>query len=206
MKIPKYSFYSYLYCLPAGNLSRRFKLLFHVLSLLSSTSFSQSTLFKEGKDFLVNTNLIVALWLATCISTIILFIKCLYLVTVAVHLILIFFHLRLLLRCLKDKQRNIFLKKCRPIMIFQCVLQLLVLVWNTNRTGQMFSYFDDQVNKWNRTGGELIHLLGPFSLYNMLAIIAVTDHTILGLKREPSSVQAIAVALTAGVVTCVTFY
>lgn len=91
-------------------------------------------------------------------------------------------------------------------MIFQCVLQLLVLVWNTNRTGQMFSYFDDQVNKWNRTGGELIHLLWPFSLYNMLAIIAVTDHTILGLKRELSSVEAIAVALTAGAVTCVTFY
>ena len=63
----------------------------------------------------------------------------------------------------------------------------------------MFSYFDDQENKWNRTGGELIHLLWPFLLYNMLRAIAVTDHPIFALKLVPSSIEAIAAALIAGV-------
>ncbi|RMX41436.1 hypothetical protein pdam_00013497 [Pocillopora damicornis] len=101
-----------------------------------------------------------------------LFFQGLHWLTMAVHLIGVSFNLRFLLSCFKDKQRNIFLEKCRPIMVFQCVLQLTVLAMNANRTGKMFNYFD-----------------------------AMTDHTIIGLNREPSSEEAIPVLLIAGVVT-----
>lgn len=40
----------------------------------------------------------------------------------------------------------------------------------------------------------------------MLGIIAMTDHTIIGLNREPSSEEAIPVLLIAGVVTCGIIY
>lgn len=40
----------------------------------------------------------------------------------------------------------------------------------------------------------------------MLGIIAMTDHTIIGLHREPSSEEAIPVLLIAGVVTCGIIY
>lgn len=76
------------------------------------------------------------------ISTMNLFFQGLHWLTMAVHLIGVSFNLRLLLSCFKDKQRNIFLEKCRPIMVFQCVLQLTVLAMNANRTGKMFNYFD----------------------------------------------------------------
>ncbi|CAH3036277.1 unnamed protein product [Pocillopora meandrina] len=115
-----------------------------------------------------------------------LFFQGLHWLTMAVHLIEVSFNLRLLLSCFKDKQRNIFLEKCRPIMVFQCVLQLTVLALNANRTGKI---------------DELIYLLWPFLLYNMLGIITMTDHAIIGHNREPSSEEAIPVLLIAGVVT-----
>lgn len=40
----------------------------------------------------------------------------------------------------------------------------------------------------------------------MLGIIAITNHTIIGLNREPSSEEAIPVLLIAGVVTCGIIY
>ena len=40
----------------------------------------------------------------------------------------------------------------------------------------------------------------------MLGIIAMTDHTIIGHNREPSSEEAIPVLLIAGVVTCGIIY
>lgn len=40
----------------------------------------------------------------------------------------------------------------------------------------------------------------------MLGIIAMTDHTIIGHNREPSSEEAIPMLLIAGVVTCGIIY
>lgn len=118
------------------NLSRRFNLFF-LCSLATHfyTRFSRS--FRSRRT----TSDYRFTW-AIGISTINLFFQGLHWLTMAVHLIGVSFNLRLLLSCFKDKQRNIFLEKCRPIMVFQCVLQLTVLAMNANRTGKMFNYFD----------------------------------------------------------------
>ncbi|KAJ7379677.1 hypothetical protein OS493_014081 [Desmophyllum pertusum] len=106
----------------------------------------------------------------------------------------------MLASCFKDKAKKTVLQKCRPFMIFQCILHLTLLALNTNEAVKAFG--NDQGQKWCGTNSVLMTSVGFVMTFNILAILAIEDHTILCLKREVSPAEAMAATLVAGMISC----
>ena len=123
-----------------------------------------------------------------------------YLFLMALHLIGVLFNIRMLASCFKDKAKYTILQKCRPVMISQSILHLTLLALNADEVTKAFS--SEQSHDWCGTNSDLMTSVGFLMIYNLLAILAIEDHTILGLKREVSTKVAMSGTLTAGTVSC----
>ena len=123
-----------------------------------------------------------------------------YLFLMALHLIGVLFNIRMLASCFKDKAKYTILQKCRPAMISQSILHLTLLALNADEVTKAFS--SEQSHDWCGTNSVLMTSMGFLMIYNLLAILAVEDHTILGLKREVSTKVAMSGTLIAGTVSC----
>ena len=122
-----------------------------------------------------------------------------YLALMALHLAGVLFNIRMLASCFKDKASHTILHKSWPLMVWQCILQVTLLVLNADEVTRAFS---EQKPEWYRTKRLLMTSVGFFMIYNLLAILAVEDPTIVCLKRELSPKAAMARTLTAGVISC----
>ena len=122
-----------------------------------------------------------------------------YLILMALHLVGVLFNIRMLASCFKDKASHTILRKSRPFMVWQCILQVTLLVLNADEVTRAFG---EQGPEWCQTKRILITSVGFFIIYNLLAILAVEDHTIVCLKRELSPKVAMSGILTAGIVSC----
>ena len=122
-----------------------------------------------------------------------------YLILMALHLVGVLFNIRMLASCFKDKASHTILHKSWPLMVWQCILQLTLLVLNADEVARAFS---EQEQEWCRTKRILVTSVGLFMIYNVLAILAVEDPSIVCLKRELSPKAAMKGTLTAGVITC----
>ena len=117
----------------------------------------------------------------------------------ALHLVGVLFNIRMLASCFKDKASHTILHKSWQLMVWQCILQLTLLVLNADEVARAFS---EQEQEWCRTKRILVTSVGLFMIYNVLAILAVEDPSIVCLKRELSPKAAMKGTLTAGVITC----
>lgn len=81
-------------------------------------------------------------------------------------------------------------------MIWQCILQVTLLVLNADEVTRTFA---QQRPEWCRNNRILSTSASLFMMYNLLAILAVEDHTIVFLKRELSPKVAMLGTLTAGI-------
>ena len=122
-----------------------------------------------------------------------------YLILIAFHLVGVLFNIRMLASCFKDKASHTILHKSWQLMVWQCILQLTLLVLNADEVARAFS---EQEQEWCRTKRILVTSVGLFMIYNVLAILAVEDPSIVCLKRELSPKAAMKGTLTAGVITC----
>ena len=122
-----------------------------------------------------------------------------YLILMALHLVGVLFNIRMLASCFKDKASHTILHKSWPLMVWQCILQLTLLVLNADEVARAFS---EQEQEGCRTKRILVTSVGLFMIYNVLAILAVEDPSIVCLKRELSPKAAMKGTLTAGVITC----
>lgn len=122
-----------------------------------------------------------------------------YLILMALHLVGVLFNIRMLASCFKDKASHTILHKSRRFMVWQCILQVTVLVLNADEVTRAFG---EQGPEWCQTNEILMTSVRLFIIYNLLAILAVEDHTIVCLKRELSPKVAMSGALTAGVTSC----
>lgn len=122
-----------------------------------------------------------------------------YLILMALHLVGVLFNIRMLASCFKDKVNHTILQKSRPFMIWQCILQVTLLVLNADEVTRAFG---EQGQEWCGTNRILMTSVGFFMIYNLLAILAVEDHTIVCLERELSPTVAMSGTLTAGVTSC----
>lgn len=123
-----------------------------------------------------------------------------FVLLITFHLIGALLNVRLLASCFKDKMKYVFLQKCRPTIIFQCFLQLILLAFNAYQVKYDFS--DHQGKKRCDFIGVFMTSLTFFLIYNLLAIQAIEDLSILGLKRVLTPRQAISAVLIAGILTC----
>ena len=126
--------------------------------------------------------------------------KPILLLLMAFHLIGVLFNIRLLASCFKDKTKYTILQKCRPAMIFQCILQLILLALNAYQVTKAFS--DHQEKEWCGTNGVFTTPVAFFLIYNLLAILAIEDPSIVGLKRKLSPIQAMSAAFITGIISC----
>ena len=85
-------------------------------------------------------------------------------------------------------------------MIFQCSLHLILLAVSANEVTKAFS--KEQKQEWCGPNGVLMTSVGFFLIYNLLAILAMEDHTIVCLKRELSPKMAMSATLMAGIFSC----
>ncbi|KAL9970230.1 hypothetical protein ACROYT_G022570, partial [Oculina patagonica] len=108
-----------------------------------------------------------------------------YVFLMALHLVGVLFNIRMLASCFKDKAIYTILQKCRPAMITQCILHLSLLALNANEVTRAFR--SEQGHEWCGTTNVLMTSVGFLMIYNLLAILAIEDHTIVGLKREVST-------------------
>lgn len=122
-----------------------------------------------------------------------------YLILMALHLVGVLFNIRMLASCFKDKASHTILHKSWQLMVWQCILQLTLLVLNADEVARAFS---EQEQEWCRTKRILVTSVGLFMVYNLLALLAVEDPTIVCVKRELSPKAAMKGTLTAGVITC----
>ncbi|KAL9970233.1 hypothetical protein ACROYT_G022573 [Oculina patagonica] len=120
-----------------------------------------------------------------------------YFVLMAFHLVGVLFNLRMLASCFKDKAKYTILQKCRPFMIFQCILQLTLLACNAYEVTRAFD--SQQIAEWCGTNGVVMSSVGFLMIYNVLAMLAIEHHTIVGLKRQVSPRIAI---LIFGIIIC----
>ena len=118
-----------------------------------------------------------------------------YLIMMALHLVGVLFNIRMFASCFKDKASSAILQKSRPLMIWQCILQVTLLVLNGDEVTRAFG---EQRQAWCRTNRTRMTSVGFFMIYNLLAIVAVEDHTIVFLKRALSPKVAMLGSLTAG--------
>ena len=122
-----------------------------------------------------------------------------YLILIAFHLVGVLFNIRMLASCFKDKASHTILHKSWQLMVWQCILQLTLLVLNADEVARAFS---EQEQEGCRTKRILLTSVGLFMVYNLLALLAVEDPTIVCVKRELSPKAAMKGTLTAGVITC----
>ncbi|XP_078373610.1 uncharacterized protein LOC144657172 [Oculina patagonica] len=123
-----------------------------------------------------------------------------YMFLMALHLVGVLFNIRMLASCFKDKAKYTILQRCRPVMITQCILHLSLLALNANEVTKTFS--SEQGHEWCGTTSVLMTSVGFLMIYNLLAILAIEDHTIVGLKREVSTKVAMLGTFIAGVISC----
>ncbi|KAL9970232.1 hypothetical protein ACROYT_G022572 [Oculina patagonica] len=123
-----------------------------------------------------------------------------YVFLMALHLVGVLFNIRMLASCFKDKAKYTILQRCRPVMITQCILHLSLLALNANEVTRAFR--SEQGHEWCGTTNVLMTSVGFLMIYNLLAILAIEDHTIVGLKREVSTRVAMSGTLIAGVISC----
>lgn len=122
-----------------------------------------------------------------------------YLILIALHLVGALFNIRMLASCFKDKASHTILHKSWPLMVWQCILQVTLLVLNADEVTRAFG---EQEPEWNRSKRILMTSVGFFMIYNLLGILAVEDPTIVCLKRELSAKVAMTGTITAGVTSC----
>ena len=122
-----------------------------------------------------------------------------YLILMALHLVGVLFNIRMLASCLKDKASLTIFRQSWPVMVWQCILQVTLLVLNADEVTRAFG---EQETEWCQTKQILMTSVGFFMIYNFLAILAVEDPAIVCLKRELSPKVAMTGTLTAGVTSC----
>ena len=69
-------------------------------------------------------------------------------------------------------------------MICQCILQVALLALNANEASTTFG--EGLIPEWCGTNSVLMTAVGFLMIYNVLAMLAIEHHTIVGLRREPS--------------------
>lgn len=119
-----------------------------------------------------------------------------YLFIMLLHLVGVLFNIRMLASCFKDKASSTILQKSWPFMIWQCILQVTLLVLNADEVTRTFA---EQAPEWCGNNRILSTSASLFMMYNLLAILAVEDHTLVFLKRELSPKVAMLGTLTAGI-------
>lgn len=119
-----------------------------------------------------------------------------YLLLLAFHLIGVFFNMRMFTSCFKEKAKYTILQKSKPFMICQCILQVALLVLNAYEATRAFGKQRSQ--EWCGTNSVLMTSVGLLMIYNVLAMLAIEHHTIVGLRREPSPKVAL---LMFGIIT-----
>ena len=122
-----------------------------------------------------------------------------YLIMMVLHLVGVLFNIRMLASCFKDKASHTILQKSLGFIVWQCILQVTFLVLNADEVTRAFG---DQGPEWCQTNRILMTSVTLFIIYNLLAILAVEDHTIVCLKRELSPRVAMSGTLAAGVTSC----
>ena len=120
-----------------------------------------------------------------------------YLLLMALHLVGVLFNVRMLASCFKDKAKYTILQKCRPFVICQCILQLALLGCNAYDVTRAFG--SQQGAEWCGTNSVLMSSLGFLMIYNVLAMLAIEHHTIVGLKRALSPKVAMVIF---GIIIC----
>ena len=100
------------------------------------------------------------------------------------HLFGLFYNVRLLRSCFKDKTKYAVLQKSRPLMICQSILQLILLSLNANEATMAFT--NEQQEEWCGTNSILMTSVGFLMIYNILAMLAIEHHTIVGLTKAIS--------------------
>lgn len=85
-------------------------------------------------------------------------------------------------------------------MISQCILHLALLALNANDVTKAIS--NEDVQEWCRPIDVLMSSVGCIMIYNILAMLAVEQHSIVGLKREVSPKAAMLATLMAGIISC----
>ena len=123
-----------------------------------------------------------------------------YLLLMAFHVVGVSFNIRMLASCFKDKAKYTVLQKCRPFMIFQCILHVTVLALNANEVTKAFTG-NEQVQEWCGPNGVLKTSVVYLTVYNALAMIAIEHHSIVGLKREVSPKAAMLATLMAEIIS-----
>lgn len=123
-----------------------------------------------------------------------------YLFLMALHLVGVLFNIRTLASCFQDKAKYTILHKSRPFIIFQCILHLSLLALNAGEVTRAFS--SRQTYEWCGTNSVLMSSVGFLMIFNLVAILAVEDHAIVGLKREVSPKVAMSGTVIAGCFSC----
>ena len=118
-----------------------------------------------------------------------------YFILMAFHLVGVLFNIRMLVSCFKDKAKYTVLQKGRPFMICQCILHLILLALNANEVTGTFG--NEQVQQW--CGGVQMMSVGYLMIFNILAMLAIEHHSIVGLKHALSPRVAL---LMFGIISC----
>jgi len=129
-----------------------------------------------------------------------------YLVLLAFHLVGLFFNMRMFTSCFKEKEKYTILQKSKPFMICQCILQVALLGLNVNEATRVFG--KERIQEWCGTNMVLMTSVGFLMVYNVLAMLAIEHHTIIGLRREPSPKVALLMfgMITFGIVCSISVF
>ena len=129
-----------------------------------------------------------------------------YLLLLAFHLVGLFFNIRMFASCFKEKAKYAILQKSRPFMICQFILQVALLALNANEATTTFGKEPSQ--KWCGINSVLMTSVAFLMTYNVLAMLAIEHHAVVGLRREPSSKVALLLfgIITLGIVISVSVF
>jgi len=110
--------------------------------------------------------------------------------------------------CFKDKAKYTILQKTKPFMLCQCIIQVAILALNANEATTTFEKEHHGSKEWCGTNSVLMTSLGFLMIYNVLAMLAMEHHAMVGLRREPSSKVALLMfgLLTFGIVLSITAF
>ena len=109
-----------------------------------------------------------------------------YLLLLAFHLVGLFFNIRMFASCFKDKAKYTILQKTKPFMLCQCIIQVAFLALNANEATTTFEKEHHGSKEWCGTNSVLMTSVGFLMIYNVLAMLAIEHHAMVGLRREPS--------------------
>lgn len=131
-----------------------------------------------------------------------------YLLLLAFHLVGLFFNIQMFASCFKDKAKYTILQKTKPFMLCQCIIQVALLALNANLATTTFENEHHSSKEWCGTNSVLMTSVGFLMIYNVLAMLAIEHHAMVGLRREPSPKVALLMfgILTFGIVLSITAF